>query len=146
MCGISCCYKCKAPGNKRLLNRGPDYQSTTTLDDDITLIANILHVQGTCKQPCSMDGYHLIYNGQLFRYPQVCYCVFVNHIKIIGYLFDIRIQHCSYFLTKSLWWNILETGTFCELFVLYFCIIWHAGKIMEFNQIDIVNYDDFNWS
>ncbi|XP_063673989.1 LOW QUALITY PROTEIN: asparagine synthetase domain-containing protein 1-like [Bolinopsis microptera] len=69
MCGISCSYKCKAPGNKRLLNRGPDHQCSSSLND-VVLNAYILYVQGACKQPCSRDGCHLIYNGQIFQYPQ----------------------------------------------------------------------------
>ena len=71
MCGIFCSYKCKAPGNKRLLNRGPDRQCSSSLND-VVLNAYILYVQGACKQPCSRDGCHLIYNGQIFQYPQVC--------------------------------------------------------------------------
>ena len=75
MCGISCCYKCKENTqiNKRLLNRGPDHQSSTKLGDDVTLTACVLHIQGNCKQPLSENLKHLIYNGQLFHYPQVWY-------------------------------------------------------------------------
>ncbi|KAL5255554.1 hypothetical protein ACHWQZ_G010954 [Mnemiopsis leidyi] len=73
MCGISCCYKCRTniQTNKRLLNRGPDHQHSIQFDKDVTVTACVLYIQGNCKQPLSKDHKHLIYNGQLFQYPQV---------------------------------------------------------------------------
>lgn len=90
MCGISCCYKCRTniQTNKRLLNRGPDHQHSIQFDKDVTLTACVLYIQGNCKQPLSKDHKHLIYNGQLFQYPQVWWVELFLEIPIWTWVFS----------------------------------------------------------
>ena len=53
----------------KLHNRGPDHQQTIHLGNSVTLSAFVLHVQREFRQPCSLNGEHLLFNGQLFNYP-----------------------------------------------------------------------------